>query len=113
MCCFRSDNEEEKKVNGREDEDIYGNDFNAEPGESEDYNPFGHFSEEYVEKREKLYEQNRKKPRLTVRQKQIKKDNELWENNRLSRSGKKSLCFFLLLNYLVFYFEIVYLLILK
>jgi hypothetical protein len=32
-------------------------------------------------------EQTRIKPRLTLKQQQIKKDNEMWENNRLARSG--------------------------
>lgn len=40
-----------------------------------------------MEKREKQLEQTRQKPRLTLRQQQIKKDNEMWENNRLARSG--------------------------
>jgi pre-mRNA-splicing factor ATP-dependent RNA helicase DHX38/PRP16 len=42
---------------------------------------------EYVVKKEKQLEERRKKPRMTARQQQIKKDNELWENNRLARSG--------------------------
>ena len=32
-------------------------------------------------------EQTRQKPRLTLKQQQIKKENEMWENNRLARSG--------------------------
>ncbi|VDN33332.1 unnamed protein product, partial [Gongylonema pulchrum] len=48
-------------------------------------------SQEYIEKKEKQWQQKREKPRLTVRQQQIKKDNEMWENNRLARSGVVSL----------------------
>lgn len=54
---------------------------------NDDYNPFAHISQEYVEKKEKQLERGKQKPRLTVRQQQIKKDIELWENNRLFRSG--------------------------
>ncbi|VDM95109.1 unnamed protein product [Thelazia callipaeda] len=48
-------------------------------------------SQEYIEKKEKQWQQKREKPRLTVRQQQIKKDNKMWENNRLARSGVVSL----------------------
>lgn len=74
--------------------------YDEELSDDEGRNPFGQFSNEYVEKREKLYERARDKPRLTVRQQQIKKDNEVWENNRLARSGSlfvlffKVICFF-------------------
>lgn len=40
-----------------------------------------------MEKKERQWSQKRERPRLSVRQQQIKKDNELWENNRLARSG--------------------------
>uniref|UniRef100_A0A915C1J7 RNA helicase n=1 Tax=Parascaris univalens TaxID=6257 RepID=A0A915C1J7_PARUN len=53
----------------------------------EENNPFAQISEEYVEKKEKQWAQKRERPRLTARQQQIKKDNEMWENNRLARSG--------------------------
>ncbi|KAI1729025.1 putative pre-mRNA-splicing factor ATP-dependent RNA helicase mog-1 [Ditylenchus destructor] len=62
--------------------------LDEEKGDNDEYNPFAHFSEEYIDKREKqLEQQTRHRPRLTVRQQQIKKDNEVWENNRLARSG--------------------------
>lgn len=57
----------------------------------EEHNPFAQISQEYIEKKEKQWLQKRDKPRLTVRQQQIKKDNEMWENNRLARSGVVSL----------------------
>uniref|UniRef100_A0A0M3IKV3 RNA helicase n=1 Tax=Ascaris lumbricoides TaxID=6252 RepID=A0A0M3IKV3_ASCLU len=52
----------------------------------EENNPFAQ-AKEYVEKKEKQWAQKRERPRLTARQQQIKKDNEMWENNRLARSG--------------------------
>ncbi|KAL3094888.1 hypothetical protein niasHT_021463 [Heterodera trifolii] len=54
---------------------------------NDEFNPFANVSQNYVEKREKQLDQTRQKPRLTLRQQQIKKDNEMWENNRLARSG--------------------------
>ncbi|CAI4230298.1 unnamed protein product [Auanema sp. JU1783] len=53
----------------------------------DEYNPFNKVSEEFVEKREKQWLEKTNKPRLTVRQQQIKRDNEMWESNRLHRSG--------------------------
>lgn len=52
----------------------------------DDHNPFASVSEEFAKKKEKQLEE-RKTKRLTARQMQIKKDNEMWENNRLARSG--------------------------
>uniref|UniRef100_A0A915D1S2 RNA helicase n=1 Tax=Ditylenchus dipsaci TaxID=166011 RepID=A0A915D1S2_9BILA len=78
------DEKETFQIAGRGEEKEYDD----EDQYNEEFNPFAHFSEEYVEKREKqLEQQHRHKPRLTVRQQQIKKDNEVWENNRLARSG--------------------------
>lgn len=56
-------------------------------------NPFSDFSQKFVEKRERQMRRSKKKPRLTIRQQQIKKDNELWENNRLARSGRNFFLF--------------------
>ncbi|CAJ0941256.1 unnamed protein product, partial [Mesorhabditis belari] len=53
----------------------------------DEYNPFAKVSDEYVNKKEKQWQEKSTKPRLTVRQQQIKRDNEMWENNRLHRSG--------------------------
>ncbi|VDM39928.1 unnamed protein product [Toxocara canis] len=53
----------------------------------EENNPFAQISQDYVEKKERQWAQKRERPRLTARQQQIKKDNEMWENNRLARSG--------------------------
>uniref|UniRef100_A0A0R3RPC4 RNA helicase n=1 Tax=Elaeophora elaphi TaxID=1147741 RepID=A0A0R3RPC4_9BILA len=69
------------------DRDWYGND----QGYDDENNPFSQVSQEYIEKKERQWQQKREKPRLTVRQQQIKKDNKMWENNRLARSGVVSL----------------------
>ncbi|CAK5060077.1 unnamed protein product [Meloidogyne enterolobii] len=61
--------------------------YESDQGYNDEFNPFAHISQEYVDKREKQMEQTRQKPRLTLKQQQIKKENEMWENNRLARSG--------------------------
>ncbi|CAK5056730.1 unnamed protein product [Meloidogyne enterolobii] len=61
--------------------------YESDQGFNDEFNPFAHISQEYVDKREKQMEQTRQKPRLTLKQQQIKKENEMWENNRLARSG--------------------------
>uniref|UniRef100_A0A0N5A8Z8 RNA helicase n=1 Tax=Syphacia muris TaxID=451379 RepID=A0A0N5A8Z8_9BILA len=61
--------------------------YDNDQGYDEENNPFAQVSQEYIEKKEKQWLQKRERPRLTVRQQQIKKENELWENNRLARSG--------------------------
>ncbi|KIH55466.1 hypothetical protein ANCDUO_14374, partial [Ancylostoma duodenale] len=53
----------------------------------DEYNPFAKVSEEFVEKREKQWQEKTSGPRLTLKQQSIKRENELWENNRLHRSG--------------------------
>ncbi|KAK6058758.1 helicase protein [Cooperia oncophora] len=55
----------------------------------EEYNPFAKVSEEFVEKREKQWQEKTTsaRPRLTLKQQSIKREHELWENNRLHRSG--------------------------
>uniref|UniRef100_A0A8D8WP86 Pre-mRNA-splicing factor ATP-dependent RNA helicase PRP16 n=1 Tax=Cacopsylla melanoneura TaxID=428564 RepID=A0A8D8WP86_9HEMI len=49
-------------------------------------NPFKNISEEYTKKREAHLLQ-RKKTRMSAQQRQINKDNELWERNRMLTSG--------------------------
>uniref|UniRef100_A0A1I7ZLV8 RNA helicase n=1 Tax=Steinernema glaseri TaxID=37863 RepID=A0A1I7ZLV8_9BILA len=61
--------------------------YDNDGGFNDDYNPFAHISQEYIERKERQLEEKRLQPRLSARQQQIKKDNELWENNRLGRSG--------------------------
>lgn len=48
--------------------------------------PFDGVSEEYTKLKEEQLEQKKKK-RMTAKQKQIQKDNELWERNRMLTSG--------------------------
>lgn len=48
--------------------------------------PFGDVSEEYTQQKEEQLEQKKKK-RMSAKQKQIQKDNELWERNRMLTSG--------------------------
>lgn len=55
-------------------------------GYSEENNPFANISQEYTEKKEEQLEQ-RKKKRMSAQQRQINKDNELWERNRMLTSG--------------------------
>lgn len=49
-------------------------------------NPFANVSEDYTKKKEEQLEQ-RKKKRMSAQQRQINKDNELWERNRMLTSG--------------------------
>ncbi|KAI5717670.1 hypothetical protein M8J77_009415 [Diaphorina citri] len=49
-------------------------------------NPFKNISEEYTRKRE-AHLLERKKTRMSAQQRQINKDNELWERNRMLTSG--------------------------
>ncbi|CAD6196354.1 unnamed protein product [Caenorhabditis auriculariae] len=73
--------EEEQKNLDREWYDNDGGTYDDE------YNPFAKVSEEFVEKREKQWQEKTSRPRLTVKQQAIKRENEMWENNRLHRSG--------------------------
>ncbi|CAA82662.1 putative pre-mRNA-splicing factor ATP-dependent RNA helicase mog-1 [Caenorhabditis elegans] len=61
--------------------------YDNEGAFDDEYNPFNKVSDEFVEKREKQWQEKTQKPRLTVKQQAIKRENELWENNRLHRSG--------------------------
>lgn len=61
--------------------------YNMDEGYDEEHNPFSSVSEEYTKKKEEQIEQ-RKKKRLSAQQRQINKDNELWERNRMLTSGK-------------------------
>lgn len=60
--------------------------YNIDEGYGEDYNPFANVSEEYTKKKEEQMEK-RKKKRMSAQQRQINKDNELWERNRMLTSG--------------------------
>lgn len=71
--------EEEQK---RLDREWYGLDQGIEEGRD----PFGAVSQEYITKRERQLERSKKK-RMSAQQRQINKDNELWERNRMLTSG--------------------------
>ncbi|VDM59448.1 unnamed protein product [Angiostrongylus costaricensis] len=77
---FREQWEAEQRIIDRE---WYDNDGVYD----EEYNSFAKISEEFVQKREKQWQEKTSRPRLTLKQQSIKRENELWENNRLHRSG--------------------------
>ncbi|XP_056646723.1 pre-mRNA-splicing factor ATP-dependent RNA helicase PRP16 [Diorhabda sublineata] len=60
--------------------------YNMDEGYDNENNPFSSVSDEYTRKKEEQLEQ-RKKKRLSAQQRQINKDNELWERNRMLTSG--------------------------
>lgn len=62
--------------------------YENDQGYNDEFNPFANVSNDFVEKREKQLRRARLKPKMTAKQQQIKRENELWENNRLSRSGR-------------------------
>ncbi|CAI9735424.1 pre-mRNA-splicing factor ATP-dependent RNA helicase PRP16-like [Octopus vulgaris] len=75
----KNDWEDEQK---RLDREWYGMD----EGYDDEHNPFSGTSNEYTKKKEEEMEQ-RKKKRMSARQRQINKDIEMWETNRMLRSG--------------------------
>ncbi|XP_035826324.1 pre-mRNA-splicing factor ATP-dependent RNA helicase PRP16 [Aplysia californica] len=60
--------------------------YNMDEGYDDEHNPFSGTSKEYTRKKEEEMEQKKKK-RMSAQQRQINKDNELWETNRMLRSG--------------------------
>lgn len=60
--------------------------YAMDEGYDDDNNPFANLSEDYTKKKEEQLEQRRKK-RMSAQQRQINKDNELWERNRMLTSG--------------------------
>lgn len=60
--------------------------YNMGEGYDEDTNPFSTVSDDYTKKKEEQLEQ-RKRKRMSAQQRQINKDNELWERNRMLTSG--------------------------
>ena len=71
--------EDEQK---RLDREWYG----LDDGYDEAHNPFSGISEEYTKKKEEQMEAKQKR-RMTAKQAQKNKDNEMWEKNRMFRSG--------------------------
>ncbi|XP_046397224.1 pre-mRNA-splicing factor ATP-dependent RNA helicase PRP16 [Ischnura elegans] len=60
--------------------------YSMDEGHDDAHNPFAGISEDYTKKKEEQLEQ-RKKKRMSAQQRQINKDNELWERNRMLTSG--------------------------
>ncbi|KAH9495949.1 Pre-mRNA-splicing factor ATP-dependent RNA helicase PRP16 [Bulinus truncatus] len=60
--------------------------YNLDEGYDDEHNPFSGTSQAYTKKKEEELEQKKKK-RMSAQQRQINKDNELWETNRMLRSG--------------------------
>lgn len=60
--------------------------YSMDEGYDDTNNPFSGTSDEYTRKKEEEMEKKKKK-RMTARQRQINKDIELWETNRMLRSG--------------------------
>ncbi|KAK4876670.1 hypothetical protein RN001_009176 [Aquatica leii] len=60
--------------------------YNMDEGYDSENNPFASVSDAYTKKKEEQLEQ-RKKKRMSAQQRQINKDNELWERNRMLTSG--------------------------
>lgn len=71
--------EEEQK---RLDREWYG----LDEGYDDEHNPFSGTSEEYTKKKEEEMKK-KKRNRMSAKQRQIHKDNEMWETNRMLRSG--------------------------
>lgn len=60
--------------------------YNMDEGYDEIHNPFAGISEDYTKKKEEALAQ-KKHQRMSAQQRQINRDNELWEKNRLLTSG--------------------------
>lgn len=60
--------------------------YNMDQGYDDENNPFAATSSDYLKKREEALEA-RKRKRISAQQRQINKDNELWEKNRMITSG--------------------------
>ncbi|KAK2722129.1 pre-mRNA-splicing factor ATP-dependent RNA helicase PRP16-like [Artemia franciscana] len=78
---------EGKEEGWEEEQDRLDRDwYYQDEGYDETHNPFAGVTDEYTQKKEAQLEQ-RKKKRMSEKQKQIQKDNELWERNRMLTSG--------------------------
>lgn len=60
--------------------------YNMDEGYDDVHNPFAGISDDYTKKKEEQLAQ-RKHQRMSAQQRQINRDNELWEKNRLLTSG--------------------------
>lgn len=90
----RGDGSDKKPWDSEEDRDLWEREqqildrqwYNMDEGYDEENNPFSGASSDYVRKKEEQLEL-RKKKRISAQQRQINKDNELWEKNRMITSG--------------------------
>lgn len=86
--------ESKQPWNNEEDRDLWEEEqirldrewYNMDEGYDEESNPFSGASADYLKKREEQIELKKKK-RISAQQRQINKDNELWEKNRMITSG--------------------------
>uniref|UniRef100_T1J2J4 RNA helicase n=1 Tax=Strigamia maritima TaxID=126957 RepID=T1J2J4_STRMM len=60
--------------------------YGMDEGYDDEHNPFSGSSNEYTQRKEEALEQ-RKQKRMSAQQRQINKDNEKWETNRMLTSG--------------------------
>lgn len=78
--------DEDKKLWEEEQKRLDREWYNIDEGYDDENNPFGGTNSEYFRRREEQLEQKRTK-RMSAQQRQINKDNELWERNRMLTSG--------------------------
>lgn len=86
--------EQNQPWNSEEDRDMWEEEqrrldrewYNIDEGYDEENNPFNGPSGDYFKKKEEQLEMKRTK-RISAQQRQINKDNELWERNRMLTSG--------------------------
>ncbi|RWS29821.1 pre-mRNA-splicing factor ATP-dependent RNA helicase PRP16-like protein [Leptotrombidium deliense] len=84
----RSDRSERKTLDDYEEDQEEIRRIDREWYDDEcDNNPFGDVSDEYAKKKEEALKKNKTVQRISAQQRQIHKDNEKWENNRMLLSG--------------------------
>lgn len=89
-----SNSETKQPWNNEEDRDLWEEEqvrldrewYSMDEGYDDENNPFAGASVDYLKKREEQIELKKKK-RISAQQRQINKDNELWEKNRMITSG--------------------------
>ena len=70
-----------------DDEDAAKDRDRAWYDEEYDHNPFGNMSDEFVKSKEETLQKSKVVQRISAQQRQINRDNEKWETNRLLLSG--------------------------
>lgn len=86
--------ESKQPWNNEEDRDLWEEEqirldrewYSMDEGYDDENNPFSGASADYLKKREEQIEMKKRK-RISAQQRQINKDNELWEKNRMITSG--------------------------